>query len=95
MDLDPVAIDLRHDAFLLLIVARSVARSVQGCEPGFAVEWRYKYVSARPLIPQSGFTPTALPQRTNEQFRKLILLDQFQFGLPLNRNAIMLRTNWR
>jgi hypothetical protein len=27
--------------------------------------------------------------------RKLILLDQFQFGLPLNCKAIMLRANWR
>jgi hypothetical protein len=31
----------------------------------------------------------------NRPFRNLILLDQFQFGLPLNRNAIMLRANWR
>src|SRR6201996_3672321 len=40
-----------------------VARSVQGCEPGFAVERRYKYVRAN-AIPHSGFTPAPLPQRT-------------------------------
>jgi hypothetical protein len=31
----------------------------------------------------------------NKAIRKVILLDQFQFGLPLNRKAIMLRANWR
>jgi hypothetical protein len=37
----------------------------------------------------------ALPQRTNKAIRKLILLERFQIGLPLNRKAIMLRGNWR
>jgi hypothetical protein len=37
----------------------------------------------------------ALPQRTNKAIRKLILRDQFQFGLPRNHKAIMLRANWR
>jgi hypothetical protein len=31
----------------------------------------------------------------NSSSRKLILLERFQFGLPLNRKAIMLRANWR
>jgi hypothetical protein len=45
-------------------------------------------------IPQSGFKPTRC-RNAQPAIRKLILFDQFQTGLPLNPNAIMLRANWR
>jgi hypothetical protein len=47
---------------------------------------------------KSAFRTADLAQRcrnAQQSIRKLILLDQFQFGLPLNRKAIMLRANWR
>jgi hypothetical protein len=34
-------------------------------------------------------------RNAQQAIRKLILLEQFQTGLPLNRKAIMLRANWR
>jgi hypothetical protein len=60
-----------------------------------------------PASPRSGFTnanETRIPhggltrrrcRNAQEAIRKLILLEQFQTGLPLNRKAIMLRANWR
>jgi hypothetical protein len=37
----------------------------------------------------------AISATHKQAIRKVILLERFQIGLPLNRNAIMLRANWR
>jgi hypothetical protein len=74
---------------LLLIVALSNHR----CEPGFGAK-RFHSQSERAHSAERIYV-SAVAATHNKAIRKLILLDQFQFGLPLNCKAIMLRANWR